>query len=319
VDIHGRRWRLIQNKLGRSDVDCRNKYESCNTNYKRGKWSVEDIELLLQKVRESLDLDVSPSEEKNEKDMDVRQINLYTIENDTKISWVAVSNKINRGRMDCYFKWKLMTRRSNRKAAKIGLEPIPMVRESLKFDVRSEYHRWKATKHDLPSSSLMSSPHEPSISNIYNKVDRLFFNADKDTVTVKDIIQSIVKHFHLTNIDKRMKKLIKLRLTDLMNGHIQPEDGEDDIDHEACISTPHMTKSFDDKIFDDDPQKLRSIRLLDSIIDSRATRYSDVPDTMRNELEELIDEYACTADMDLPLWKLSQIVRDLIQKNGDGQ
>lgn len=138
VDIHGRRWRLIQGKLGRSDVDCRNKYESCNTNYQRGKWSVDDIDLLLQKVRESLDV---PPREENEKDMDVREINLYTIENDTKISWVAVSNKTNRGRMDCYFKWKLMTKRSNRKASKIGLEPIPMARESLKFDVRSEYQR----------------------------------------------------------------------------------------------------------------------------------------------------------------------------------
>lgn len=307
VDIHGRRWRLIQGKLGRSDVDCRNKYESCNTNYHRGKWSVEDIELLIQKVRESLD--VPFEKEENEKDMDVREINLYTIENDTKISWVAVSNKINRGRMDCYFKWKLMTRRSNRKAAKIGLEPIPMARESLKFDVRSEYHRWKATKHDLPSSS--SSPLDPSISNIYSEVDRLFFNANKDTVTVKDIIQSIVKHFHLPNIDMRMKKLIKLRLTDLINGRIQLEDGEDDIDHEACISTPHVTMSFD-KIDDDNPQKLRSIRLLESIVDSRATRYSDVPYAMRNELEELIDTYATTADMDLPLWKLSQVVRDLV-------
>jgi hypothetical protein len=108
-----------------------------------------------------------------------------------------------------------------------------------------------------------------------------------------------------------MKKLIKLRLTDLINGRIQLEDGEDDIDHEACISTPHVTMSFD-KIDDDNPQKLRSIRLLESIVDSRATRYSDVPYAMRNELEELIDMYATTADMDLPLWKLSQVVRDLV-------
>lgn len=66
-------------------------------------------------------------------------------------------------------------------------------------------------------------PVEPSTSEMYDVVDRLFSEADKDTVTVKDILQSVANHFYLPKIEKRMKKLIKSRLTDLIQGNIEPE------------------------------------------------------------------------------------------------
>ena len=227
VDIHGRRWGVIQDKLGRSAVDCRNRYEYSNASFQRGKWSVESVELLLRKVRESLN--VSP----HEVGMDVREINRRTFERDTRIPWTSVGRSVNRRREDCYFKWKQMTKRSNRRAAKLGLEPVPMARESLKFDVRSEYSRWKAEQ----DQKLTFSP-----------------PLGKEGDAVDDL-------------------------------------------------------------------KCRAMRLLDSIIDSRATRPSEVSwhalggDAPRYEMEELIDKYAPDDDLDLPLWKLAQVVRDLVSRD----
>lgn len=228
VDVHGRRWGVIQDKLGRSAVDCRNRYEYSNANFQRGKWSVESVELLLRKVREALD--VPP----NEVGMDVREINRRTLERDTRIPWTSVGRSVNRRREDCYFKWKQMTKRSNSRAVKLGLEPVPMARESLKFDVRSEYCRWKAEQ------------------------------------------------------DQKL------------------------------IFSPPLDKEGDDAV---DDQKCRAIRLLDSIIDSRATRPSEVSwhalggDALLNEMEELIDKYAPDDDLDLPLWKLAQVVRDSVSRD----
>jgi len=136
VDLHGHRWAIIQNKLGRSATDCRLKFLSSNENFKRGKWSMEEVELLLKKVRSALRLP--------RKDMDVREINQWTLEQNSKIPWTAISCKVSRKRTDCYYKWKQMTKRSNQKAIMLGLEPIPMARDSHKFDVKSEYYQWKA-------------------------------------------------------------------------------------------------------------------------------------------------------------------------------
>ena len=233
VELHGRRWRVIQDKLGRSDVDCRNKYEYSDANFQRGKWSAESVELLLRKVREALD--VPP----HEKEMDVREINRWTLERDVRIPWTSVGHSVNRRREDCYFKWKQMTKRSNRRAAELGLEPVPMARESLKVDVRSEYFRWKVEQ-------------DP--------------NRRKDGVFISP-----------------------------------PRSEEDDADY--------------------DDRKRRTMRLLDSIIDSRATRPSEVSwhalggDAPRDELDQLIDKYAPDDDLDLPLWKLAQVLRDLISRD----
>ncbi len=68
-----------------------------------------------------------------------------------------------------------------------------------------------------------SSPVEPSTSEMYDIVDRLFYEANKDTVTVKDIIQSVANHFNLPKVEKRTKKLIKSRLTDLIQGNVESE------------------------------------------------------------------------------------------------
>ena len=140
VDLHGHKWKVIQDKLGRSATDCREKFFGLNDTFQKGRWSKESVELLLKSVRISLRVPTN--------NMDVREINKYTLEHNKKIPWTVISCKVNRKRQDCYFKWKQMTRRSNKKAIRLGLEPIPMSRESVKFDVRSEYYTWKAEKED---------------------------------------------------------------------------------------------------------------------------------------------------------------------------
>mmetsp|Transcript_34867 Transcript_34867/g.74334 ORF Transcript_34867/g.74334 Transcript_34867/m.74334 type:complete len:383 (-) Transcript_34867:86-1234(-) len=136
VDVHGHRWKLIQDKLARSATDCRVKFFDLNDQFERGKWSTKFVELLLQSVRAALNLPRN--------NMDVRELNQWTLEHDSKIPWTAISFKVRRRRSDCYFKWKQMTKRSNQKAIHLGMEPVPMARDTMKIDARAEYYQWKA-------------------------------------------------------------------------------------------------------------------------------------------------------------------------------
>jgi hypothetical protein len=136
VELHGESWKIIENKLGRKDHCCRAKYFNTTEDFNRGKWSVENIKLLLQSVREVLRV---PRD-----DMDVREINIWTLDEKEKIPWTAISHRVKRRPCDCYYKWSQMTKRSNKKALKFGLEPVPMLKASVKFDSRFEYYQWKA-------------------------------------------------------------------------------------------------------------------------------------------------------------------------------
>ncbi|KAL7470105.1 hypothetical protein ACHAXS_011696, partial [Conticribra weissflogii] len=136
VELHGNQWSTIQEKLGRSAVDCRWKFEDAQKSYETGPWSSESVKLLLKSVKKALRI--------SKRDVDVREINEWTLQHDLKIPWTAVSHKVKRRRKDCYFKWKQMTKRSNQQAEKLGLSPIPMAATKLKIDVRAEYFRWKA-------------------------------------------------------------------------------------------------------------------------------------------------------------------------------
>ncbi|KAL3768818.1 hypothetical protein ACHAWU_006919 [Discostella pseudostelligera] len=232
VDLHGHRWKTIQDKLGRTATDCRVKFFDMNDQFRRGKWSVDDVELLLREVRATVN---APRH-----DMDVREINAWTLENRTKIPWTSISSKVNRRRIDCYFKWKQMTRRSNKKAKILGLEPVPMSRDLFKFDVRAEYVQWKAEQ-------------DPKWRQKY------------------------------------------------ANEYILPL-----LQQDGGIV-----------------EREQDIQLVDSIIESRATRPSEVSwhairgDAPRERWEALIDEHAPDDDLDLPLWKLAKVVRASMAKNAD--
>ncbi|KAL7535867.1 hypothetical protein ACHAXR_006775 [Thalassiosira sp. AJA248-18] len=64
---------------------------------------------------------------------------------------------------------------------------------------------------------------EPSTSELFDVVDNLFRGADKDTVTVKDIVRSVANHFNMSKVEKGTKKAIKARLTDLIQGRVELE------------------------------------------------------------------------------------------------
>ncbi|KAL9188286.1 hypothetical protein ACHAXT_006664 [Thalassiosira profunda] len=234
VELHGRKWATIQDKLGRSATDCRVKFLAANENFERGRWSVENVELLLTKVRSALNVP--------DPDMDVREINRYTLERNTKIPWTAVSCRVNRSRTDCYFKWKQMTKRSNKKAKALGIEPMPMARESMKIDVRREFVKWKA---------------------------------EQDPKWRERYTEEFVR--------------------------------------------PQFLQDEEDEAGD---WKKRDLQLLDGLIESRASRPSEVSwqansvqrGDPRERWDHLVDRHAKDDELDLPLWKLAAIVKEAVAK-----
>ena len=89
VEVHGDSWKLIENKLGRKDHSCRAKYfQQTEDVFARGKWTVENIKLLLQSVREVLRVPRN--------DMDIREINIWTLDKKEKIPWTAISHRVKR-------------------------------------------------------------------------------------------------------------------------------------------------------------------------------------------------------------------------------
>lgn len=235
VELHGSRWSTIQDILGRSATDCRWKFEDLQNEYERGQWSMKSVELMLKAVRAVFHV--------SRDDMDVRELNQWTIENDRKIPWTVISHKVKRRRLDCYFKWRQMTKRSNEKAKKLGMNPVPMVAINLKIDVRAEYFRWKA---------------------------------------------------------EQSKKWRQRYADEYILPQLQTNDNG--VDH----------------------QKVQDVLLLDSIIQSRATRPSEVSwqtiaqkggvdgKAPNERWEDLVDEHALDDDMDLPIWKLAMVVRDAV-------
>lgn len=234
ADVHGHRWKIIQDKLGRTATDCRVKFFDMNDQFKRGKWSVDDVEILLREVRAAVNV---PRD-----DMDVREINAWTLEKRSKIPWTSICCKVNRRRLDCYFKWKQMTKRSNKKGQTLGLEAVPMARETLKVDVRAEYLQWKAEQ-------------DPK--------------------------------WRIRYADEYILPLLQ---------------------KEGDVSFAEREKN---------------IQLVDFIIESRAARPSEVSwqtirgDAPRERWEALTDKYASDKDLDLPLWKLAEVVRNSVAKNAD--
>ena len=69
---------------------------------------------------------------------------------------------------------------------------------------------------------------EPSKRDLLSLVDTLFTSANKDTMTVGDINRSVATHYGWAKVDKKRKKLIKTRLTDLMQGTVSVGEGLDD-------------------------------------------------------------------------------------------
>jgi len=95
-----------------------------------------------------------------------------------------------------------------------------------------------------------ATPVEPSTAELFDVVDDLFREADQDTVTVKDIVRSVTNHFSLPKVEKGMKKMIKARLTDLIQGNVEPEGAGNDENADGSDESVHNPGS--DEVEDSD-------------------------------------------------------------------
>jgi len=104
----------------------------------------------------------------------------------------------------------------------------------------------QTTNNDVAAEQPTSPtpPVEPTTPELFDVVDNLFREADKDTVTVKDIVRSVANHFNIPKVEKGMKKMIKARLTDLIQGNVELKEVKEDEIHET---------SFTDDVVNDDP------------------------------------------------------------------
>ena len=92
---------------------------------------------------------------------------------------------------------------------------------------------------------------------LFDVVDNLFREvADKDTVTVKDINRSVAAHFSIPKVEEEMKKKIKARLTDLVQGDVILSDGEEENEEEEDDDDKEEYNEEDDK----QPKRKRSSR-----------------------------------------------------------
>jgi len=91
------------------------------------------------------------------------------------------------------------------------------------------------TTNNVVTAESPTPPVEPTTSELFDVVDNLFREADKDTVTVKDIVRSVANHFNITKVEKEMKKMIKARLTDLIQGNVELKEVEEDKIHESSF------------------------------------------------------------------------------------
>ena len=190
-------WKLIENKLGRKDHCCRAKYFQQTDEFQRGRWSIENIKLLLQSVRNVLRV---PRD-----DMDIREINLWTLDNNEKIPWTGIAHTVKRRPSDCYYKWRRMTKRSNRMALELGLEPIAMRRDSLKFDSRFEYYQWKAEQNPRWREKFAKEfilPRLRNATNTQNDQREKDFQLLSSIIKIKATRQSEVSWHSLTHTSK---------------------------------------------------------------------------------------------------------------------
>jgi len=119
----------------------------------------------------------------------------------------------------------------------------------------------QTTNNDVAAESP-SPPVEPTTSELFDVVDNLFREADKDTVTVKDIVRSVANHFNIPKVEKEMKKIIKARLTDLIQGNVELKEVEGDKIHDTSFTDDVVNDSGD--VVEEDhksPQKSASVEI----------------------------------------------------------
>jgi hypothetical protein len=119
-------------------------------------------------------------------------------------------------------------------------------------------------------------PNSPATLELFAVVDRIFLESDTDTVTVKDVKNSVAVHFGLHKISKETKQAIKNRLINLIQGNVHPTDNveeevpteDDDVDdrdgqEEALSSEAESSGENDDDVqYDNESSNSADVRSL---------------------------------------------------------
>ena len=78
-----------------------------------------------------------------------------------------------------------------------------------------------AQDHDASLSSNDAAL--PNLETIYASLDKLYTESDLRTVSAKDIFKALAAEFDVTHFPKKIRKLLKLRLANLVKGKITPK------------------------------------------------------------------------------------------------
>eukprot|EP00550_Attheya_septentrionalis_P013169 CAMPEP_0198305260 /NCGR_PEP_ID=MMETSP1449-20131203/57818_1 /TAXON_ID=420275 /ORGANISM="Attheya septentrionalis, Strain CCMP2084" /LENGTH=1320 /DNA_ID=CAMNT_0044007793 /DNA_START=191 /DNA_END=4150 /DNA_ORIENTATION=- len=147
-------------------------------------------------------------------------------------------------------------------------EPMTQNTEAL---TQEEAHDGKEEKTD----QKRSKKHQPEEEELVTSIDNLYVNADKNSVTVGDIVRSLEEEFDC-KLKKSTKKLVRSHLTDLILGKVEPcVAGPSD---EAEAEAEEMSEDDDDLDNDDD--------LFDNDISSDYDEEPDMEDTKKKKTKE---------------------------------
>ena len=101
--------------------------------------------------------------------------------------------------------------------------------ETEELDPEMEPMEEPEAKNDTFESTETQTPSSPpTTAQLHAQIDIIYQSADKNTMTVKQVNQSIAAHFGMDKVDKGMKAVIKERLRRLVSGEIGAAASNDD-------------------------------------------------------------------------------------------
>ena len=103
VEVLGKKWSVIQNKLNRSADSCRDKYRECSKDFVRGRWSQAETDKLCKYIRQTTGITESMAK-------DMKALEKVAAKKKIQISWSEVSKRMeDRSRLACFKKWEKLT------------------------------------------------------------------------------------------------------------------------------------------------------------------------------------------------------------------
>eukprot|EP00978_Attheya_sp_CCMP212_P016094 scaffold41913_cov54-Attheya_sp.AAC.7 len=125
-------------------------------------------------------------------------------------------------------------------------------------------------KEDKKLDQKRSKKHQPEEEELVTSIDNLYVNADKNSVTVGDIVRSLEEEFDC-KLKKSTKKLVRAHLTDLILGKVEP-----------CVAGPSDEAEQEEMSEDDDDDDLDNDDDDDLFDNDISSDYDEEPDIMED-------------------------------------